>query len=586
MADVIKPLPGPNDYISPYNDINYSIGPKVLYGNPDIFQVILNDPQQDSDDEWGMTEEIALRMISDELINLHSSVFGYSSIVGLTGQMTSLLALFTGWNATYTNPSAVTLAIGNTALSSGSLVLGTGTSFASNLLSMNGVFSIAFDPTTSVAGSTLLQTSANGSSVSAEMIPSSSSPSFTITVTNAANTSGVYQFTDDSFSLSDISFSASSGTFGSLSGGVMTGISLSVANLIQGANLTLTGTTASPVTTATITLPSTYTSVQSNYITAITNSTSTDTSDVLNIYSNNIQFYIKAAGITGYQNNKVLYYTTSGSPAVATAVNDCNVAVNGTLYLGTGPDSGGYGVISFLQSPNTSTLAVNNDGSRTRWTITGSTLFDFGGDLDTPSTVFGVRILANDQVNNVAGLLFSGKAVSTNILMDIVTGGISYSAGSLYGLVINPLGGSPASLSINSPSNGSSQFLIVDSQSNPQNYILLDNVKGISTGQNSIKFKTYSFSSVSWPGTSTAFLVDLPLENTSTVSTTYGVNVSVITSGNAIYSPGNNAYSVNYFYNSAHSDMALTFSIPATGPLSGPDTVIIRVVIFYSSTTI
>ena len=52
MSNPVHPIVGPEDYLSPYPDIDYSMGPKIIYGDVDVFTVVLNDALTDQDDEW------------------------------------------------------------------------------------------------------------------------------------------------------------------------------------------------------------------------------------------------------------------------------------------------------------------------------------------------------------------------------------------------------------------------------------------------------------------------------------------------------------------------------------------------------
>jgi len=52
---------------------NFSKGPKEIYnaiGDEQLFDVVLNIPQDDQDDEWGGTQRIALERIVDEVGSL------------------------------------------------------------------------------------------------------------------------------------------------------------------------------------------------------------------------------------------------------------------------------------------------------------------------------------------------------------------------------------------------------------------------------------------------------------------------------------------------------------------------------------
>lgn len=136
MANTRFPSQDGTGYVSPYDDIEYSRGPKVIYGEEDVFRVLLNDPQQDDDDEWGRTEQIALRQIIDESIRVRKELFGYTT--GYDGLSEKWDYFETNhFSIDYTTASDSVLTIGNTVLSNGSLVLGSNTSLTPTQFQMN-----------------------------------------------------------------------------------------------------------------------------------------------------------------------------------------------------------------------------------------------------------------------------------------------------------------------------------------------------------------------------------------------------------------------------------------------------------------
>ena len=576
MADILKPLPGPQDYTSIYSDLSYSKGPKVLYGDPDVFQVILNDGQTDSDDEWGQTEEIALRMMTDELTNLHKSVFGWSTILGLADQVQILVNYFVGLQSSnFLNPQNAILTIGNTQLASGSLLLSTGTSFSPTLLSMNGgTFTIAPDPTTGVAGSIIIGTTNGTPNVTMEMIPSSTSPTFTISVTSATTT-GVYTFTPGSFSLSGVAFYANSGTFGTLTGGVMTGTSLFLAG-----NLTFPTSTSGS-------------NPLSNYITGTAGGTA-DMGDTLTLTSNNIELILKTkTPVVPYATTSVLFYSVSAvSPYPITLILNSYVNILQDLTLATNLNSTS-GIINFLDAPNTSTLTVFNDEVDVRWLITGAKILDFGGNIRGGG--YGVRLWANGDYGptpNITGIEFSGITSGQTIDMSMIFGVVAIGGSSpQYGLILNTVASSISTSFIvqNMP------FYVFNSTT-PTNYVCIDNTAGISTGQNSIKWKTYNItpggSTYTWPvDVSSIHTVNVPIasETSDNTNTTWGVTVLVgQTIGSTVFqwAPGDNTYNFAYGFSAGTMTVSITIPIgsnltPVLGPIS-----YVRIVRHYSATTI
>ena len=139
----LHPIVGPEDYISPYTDINYSKGPKIIYGDVDVLTIVLNDSQGDSDDEWGNTEQIALRMIIDEAIAAHKELFGWSGILGLQDKFQALLGFFANFESNnFLNPEFTVFTIGNTQLSDGLLVLGTGAQYSPTGFTLSNGFAL------------------------------------------------------------------------------------------------------------------------------------------------------------------------------------------------------------------------------------------------------------------------------------------------------------------------------------------------------------------------------------------------------------------------------------------------------------
>jgi hypothetical protein len=557
MADILKPLPGPQDYTSIYSDINYSKGPKVLYGDPSVFQVILNDAQTDSDDEWGGTEEIALRMMTDELTNLHKSVFGWSTILGLADEMQILVNYFVGLQSSnFLNPQNAILTIGNTQLASGSLLLSTGTSFSPTLLSMNGgSFTIAPDPTTGVAGSIIIGTTNGTPNVTMEMIPSSTSPTFTISVTSASTT-GVYTFTPGSFSLSGVAFYATSGTFGILTGGVMTGTSLSLTS-----NLTFPTSTSGS-------------NPLSNYIIGTAGGTA-DMGDTLTLTSNNIELLIKTkTPVVPYATTSVLFYSVSAISITLILNSYVNILQDLTLSTNLNSTSG---IINFLAAPNTSTLTVFNDGVDVRWLITGAKIFDFGGTIRGGG--YGVRLWANGDygvTSNITGIEFSGITSGQTIDMSMTFGTVM--SGSVYGLILNTVA---ASVSTGFIINNMPFYL--NNATTPTNNISLDTNFGISTGQNSIKWKTVTFTGVSWNYTLSPNMAYVDL--TSLGLTALGVTVLSIETTvsvpalNVIYTPGADTYYTEY--DTTSKDLLFNKTTGSSSVISA-NTVNVSVIVFYT----
>lgn len=153
MPNPTHPIVGPEDYLSPYNDINYSKGPKIIYGDIDVFTVVLNDAQSDDDDEWGRTEQIALRMVIDEAIAVHKELFGWSDIFGLKQKFDVLAGMFVGLGPAFDDPNSCVFTIGGTELQDGLLTVGAGAFLSSDNVGLslsNGNFTVETNPLTLV----------------------------------------------------------------------------------------------------------------------------------------------------------------------------------------------------------------------------------------------------------------------------------------------------------------------------------------------------------------------------------------------------------------------------------------------------
>lgn len=156
MPNPMHPIVGPEDYLSPYTDTSYSKGPKIIYGDIDVFTVVLNDAQTDDDDEWGRTEQIALRMVIDEAVAVHKELFGWSSILGLKDKFKALSDRFVGFGPNFTEYSAKTSVLtlgesGETMLQGGLLTVGSGAFLSSDNVGLslsNGSFTVETNPLT------------------------------------------------------------------------------------------------------------------------------------------------------------------------------------------------------------------------------------------------------------------------------------------------------------------------------------------------------------------------------------------------------------------------------------------------------
>lgn len=139
-------------FTSPYTDLDYSKGPKSLYYKEEnVFEVVLNVPQQDDDDEWGRTLVIGQREVIDKVTDIILEVEDPFSTQtsGLINQVNALLKAVKLNNAVYTSgtTSGVQLSIGTTSISQSAAVLaGTlsvgGNTTISGTLSATGALSI------------------------------------------------------------------------------------------------------------------------------------------------------------------------------------------------------------------------------------------------------------------------------------------------------------------------------------------------------------------------------------------------------------------------------------------------------------
>lgn len=221
MADHRFPQSGPDGYVSPYSDIAYSKGPKVIYGDTDVMRLILNDPQVDDDDEWGRTEHIALRQLTDEAITVRKALFGWSTVVGLLDKWDYFETNHFGID--YATPADSILTIGNTSLSNGELQLVTGTKYTSSEFTMNSEYFKVFKVGTLGMKAQAGDNSGGAGDVVLYWYPAAvgdpdSTAAFRITVNG-----NDYNFTSTSFGIpSGASFSAGSVTFTSVTTDNMT----------------------------------------------------------------------------------------------------------------------------------------------------------------------------------------------------------------------------------------------------------------------------------------------------------------------------------------------------------------------------
>lgn len=132
------------DYTSPYADIpSYGKGPKSVYSPEDtvstsgFFEVVLNVPQMDDDDEWGKTETIALRQIADRINTLVQEVEdpNATGTSGLVNQVTALRKVVLLDSNVFTSgvTDGCSLSIGSTQISETSAAFGRNISVAGNI---------------------------------------------------------------------------------------------------------------------------------------------------------------------------------------------------------------------------------------------------------------------------------------------------------------------------------------------------------------------------------------------------------------------------------------------------------------------
>jgi hypothetical protein len=561
MADIIAPVPGGSDYLSPYDDINYSKGPKILYGDPDKFQLILNDPQTDDDDEWGRTEEIAFRMITDELDNIHGDFYGYSTIRGAYDKVQILVNYFVGLEASnFLNPQAAVLTIGGTQLSDGVLSLATGTGLTQTLFSMDsGALTIA----SPASGVTNITTTANTNITSEISVYADPSSPYVIFTFNGADS---YVFSPTSLALSGIALSSDRASFGSLAGGAITGNSLALSG-----NLTFPTSTSG-------------TNPLSNYIFGTQGGLS-DTGDVLTLTSNHIQLWIKTEEAP-YTLLEALWFEVDHLTVTANIESYLNIK-NDVSIMGT-HNPLGYAILnftainSFINYTCGISLSAFNDGTVNRWNVTGAAIFDFvsdsGGTFDTSH---GIRFLSYDNYNTGLELrtqLSGGQNIEVNMLLG--TGSYGNGPTPLYGLTIATTSDNPAFIL-----NGVPLYVCSTTLPTFPNYVALDSIAGISTGQNSMKWKAYDIPSISWPdstGGDQYISVQIPLETLPITDYTWGTAVSVLQTGAEI-SSGYNTFSVAYYYNAGF--MTLGFYIPKSSLITA-GTVSAKVIIYYSNTPV
>jgi hypothetical protein len=488
-----------------YQGVEYSKGPKVTYGDPNLFQVLLNDPQSDDDDEWGRTEEIALMMITDELDILHRDIYGPPGI-GLLGNMTALLTMFVGFNPPNTGSTVFT--IGGTTLQDSILSLGSGTSLAPLLFSMNGGMFTISHSIYAIGMAQLKASTGTNSSVIFTMAPDNVSPGAVIALISN-NGTFEYNFSPTAFYLpSGVLLTCDSASFSSLVGGIMTGTSLTTSGNIQGQTLY-----------------------------ALANL---------------------------YVEGEDLYFYGALDGGLSTAV------------------------VHFLQYTNQSLLKVYNDATRTRWLVTGASIFDLGANIDIGSN-YGVRILANDSTSKTTGIQFRGVnvggAYEMNVQMFLGSGTVS--PGTIYGLTFyNYTPGITTSIIMNKLS-----LYVIDSY-DPPNYVSLDNVKGVSTGQNAIKWKTFTANGVTWDPTNNLMA---SVDVSSLGLTTSGVNIVSMEAtvckvdNTLVYTAGFNTFYINfnkstqyvYFVFNQNAATVNNITLPINSTLS-EITYNITIIVFYT----
>jgi hypothetical protein len=393
MSNPLHPIVGPEDYISPYDDINYSKGPKIIYGDVDVFTVVLNDAQSDADDEWGRTEQIALRMIIDEAIAVHKELFGWAGILGIKDKFDVLAGMFVGLGPNFDHPELSVLTIGNTSLADGTLTVGTGSFFNATSLSLNnGVFTTTVDPITSYA--LLKATEAiSGKSASLLLYPTSSGSTVILNL-SGTTTPDNYRFVNSGSShYFEMPYDARVGgilTASTINATMISCYSFSTTGDLTGANLTLTGTDA----LATMLLSH----AASNQTLIQCTDNSGGTIATLDIYTDTFSVY--------------QYYKTGDV-----------YAPHPVLWYGTNGDSDQW-----------LTLHLDN-----------CLIFNFGGDIVTADN--GVKILAGADSGNpntpwngikLKGLV-EGDPNPESVYLSILTGSLPISGYPVYGLVFSSM---------------------------------------------------------------------------------------------------------------------------------------------------
>jgi hypothetical protein len=110
--------------ISPdVSDTDYSKGPHSWYKyNENWILIYLNEAQQDTDDEWGRTERIALRHLTDHVTGILEALYGEDPSTmdtnGINGDVTSILNIVDTTNSRITLPNG---ALPTTILTTGQL---------------------------------------------------------------------------------------------------------------------------------------------------------------------------------------------------------------------------------------------------------------------------------------------------------------------------------------------------------------------------------------------------------------------------------------------------------------------------------
>ena len=140
-------------FTSPYSDLTYSKGPKTLYFKEEgVFEVVLNVPQTDDDDEWGRTLIIGQRQTIDKVTDILVDLYGIDGTYGIDADVTALKKVVKLNNAVYTEgtTSGVELSIGDTVIEHDSAVFGgslsvSGDSALAGSLSVVSDFSVGGD---------------------------------------------------------------------------------------------------------------------------------------------------------------------------------------------------------------------------------------------------------------------------------------------------------------------------------------------------------------------------------------------------------------------------------------------------------